>query len=159
MIIPRYISKVAKTRPDNTTAYAAGDVLATATTGDSLIEFTNIAPTGGGPINLVYASLRIDVASLPAGLAQTRLHLYSESVLGLSDNGAYNLSSSDRGKYLGFITLSTPLDLGDTLFIENESFNKQVVATSSSLWAYAQTLDAFTPTASSVFNWELRASV
>jgi hypothetical protein len=108
---------------------------------------------------LVYASLRIDANSLPAGLAQTRLHLYSEPVVGLSENGAYTLSSADRGKYLGFITLAAPIDLGDTLFIENESFNKQVVATSSSLYAYAQTLEAFTPTASTVFNWELRASV
>jgi hypothetical protein len=159
MIIPRYISKVAKTRPNNTTAYAAGDVLAGLDTGDVPIEFTNIAPTGGGPISLVYASLRIDANSLPAGLAQTRLHLYSEPVVGLSENGAYTLSSADRGKYLGFITLAAPIDLGDTLFIENESFNKQVVATSSSLYAYAQTLEAFTPTASTVFNWELRASV
>lgn len=158
MNAPRYISKAAVTRPNNTTAYAALDVLGGGSPASSRIEFANIAPRGGGPIVLLYASLRVDVASLPSGFGQTRLHLYSEPVIGLSDNDAYNLSSADRSKYLGYITLGTPLDLGDTLFSEDDFLRKQVIATRSSIWAYAQTLSAFTPTASSVQNWELRAA-
>jgi hypothetical protein len=155
---PRYISKVAVTRPDNTTAYTAFDVLGGTTTPLSLIEFANIAPVGGGSIVLLYASLRVDVSALPAGLGQTRLHLYSEAPAAIADNAAFNLPSGDRGKYLGYLTLGTPLDLGDTLFSEDDFLRKQIVATSSSIFAIAQTISAFTPTASTVKNWELRAA-
>jgi hypothetical protein len=48
--------------------------------------------------------------------------------------------------------------LGDTLFSEDDFLRKQIVATSSSIFAIAQTLSAFTPTASTVKNWELRAA-
>lgn len=155
---PRYISKVAVTRPDNTTAYADLDVLGGTTTPLSLIEFANIAPVGGGSIVLLYASLRVDVSALPAGLGLTRLHLYSEAPAAIADNAAFNLPSGDRGKYLGYLTLGTPLDLGDTLFSEDDFLRKQIVATSSSIFAIAQTISAFTPAANTVKNWELRAA-
>lgn len=152
----RYFSKAAVTRPDNTTAYTALDVLGTDP--GTVIEFANIAPVGGGPIVLLYASLRVDVSALPAGLGQTRLHLYSEAPAAIVDNDAFNLPSGDREKYLGYLTLGTPLDLGDTLFSEDDFLRKQVVATSSSIFAIAQTLSAFTPTALAEKNWELRAA-
>ena len=156
MNAPRYFSKVAVTRPDNTTAYAALDVLGTDP--GTVIEFQNIAPAGGGPIMLLYASLRVDVSALPAGFGQTRLHLYSSAPAAIDDNAAHNLPSGDRTKYLGYLTLGTPLDLGDTLFSDDDFLRKQVIATSSSIFAIAQTLSVFTPTASAVKNWELRAA-
>lgn len=158
MNAPRYISKVAVTRPNDTTAYSANDVLGGVDTGTSFIEFKNMAPTGGGPIVILYASLRIDRSALPSGFGQTRLHLYSAPIVGLADNAAYSLSVSDRDSYLGFITLGTPTVLGATCFVEDDYVRKQVIASSSSIWAYAQTLAAFTPTASTVKNWELRAA-
>lgn len=156
MNAPRYISKVAVTRPDNTTAYTALDVLGTNPA--SVIEFANIAPVGGGPIILLYASLRVDIAALPSGFGQTRLHLYSSAPAAIADNAAYNLAAGDRSKYLGYITLGTPQDLGDTLFVEDDYLRKAVVATSTSIFAIAQTIAGFTPSAKTVKNWELRAS-
>jgi hypothetical protein len=155
---PRYISKVAVTRPDNTTAYTALDVLGGTTTPLSLIEFANIAPVGGGSIVLLYASLRVDVGTVPAGFGQMRLHLYNSAPAAIADNAAYNLPAADRAKYLGSLTLGAPIDLGDTLFSEDDFLRKQIVATSSSIFAIAQTISAFTPTASTVKNWELRAA-
>jgi hypothetical protein len=155
---PRYISKAAVTRPDDTTAYTALDVLGATTTASSVIEFANIAPVGGGPIVLLYASLRVDEGTVPAGYGQMRLHLYDSAPAAIADNAAYNLPSGDRAKYLGYLTLGTPIDLGDTLFSEDDFLRKQIVATSSSIFAIAQTLSAFTPTASTVKNWELRAA-
>jgi hypothetical protein len=155
---PRYISKAAVTRPDDTTAYTALDVLGGTSAGNSVIEFTNIAPSGGGSIVLLYASLRVDVGTVPAGYGQMRLHLYDSAPAAIADNAAYNLPSGDRAKYLGYLTLGTPIDLGDTLFSEDDFLRKQIVATSSSIFAIAQTLSAFTPTASTVKNWELRAA-
>ena len=153
MIKPRYISKVAVTRPDNATAYAALDVLGTDPA--TVIEFANIAPQGGGTIVLLYASLMISVGS--GGPSQTRLHLYSEAPSGIADNAAYNLPSGDRAKYLGSVTLNTPLDLGDTLFAQEDTLRKTVVAKSSSLFAIAQAVGAFTPAALTVKTWELRS--
>lgn len=156
MNVPRYFSKVAVTRPDNTTAYTELDVLGTDPA--TVIEFANIAPAGGGPVVLLYASLRVDVDSIPSGLGQTRLHLYTSAPTAIADNAAFNLPSGDRAKYLGYITLPAPADLGDTLFVEDDFLRKQVIATSSSLFAVAQTIGAFTPSALTVKNWELRAA-
>lgn len=153
---PRYFSKVAVTRPDDTTAYAALDVMGTDP--GTVIEFPNIAPVGGGPIMLLYAALRVDVGSIPSGMGQVRLHFYDSAPTAIADNAAYNLPAGDRAKYLGYLTLGTPLDLGDTLFSEDDFLRKQLIATSSSIFAIAQTLSAFTPTASTVKNWELRAA-
>lgn len=149
----RFISKVSVTRPDNTTAYSALDVLGTDPA--SVIEFTNIAPVGGGPVILVYASLMVNVSTSTIG--QTRLHLYSTAPTAIVDNAACNLPAGDRDKYLGYITLGTPLDLGDTMFVEDDFIRKPVIAASSSIFAVAQTLSGFTPTAQTIKTWELRS--
>jgi len=150
---PRYIAKVAVTRPDDTTAYAANDVLGTDPA--SVIEFANIAPQGGGTIVLLYASLMINVGS--GGPSQTRLHLYSSAPTAIADNAAFNLSSGDRAKYLGYVTLPAPIDLGDTMFAEDDFLRKTITATSSSVFALAETISVFTPTAVTVKTWELRS--
>jgi hypothetical protein len=150
---PRYIAKVAVTRPNDTTAYAANDVLGTDPA--SVIEFANIAPQGGGTIVLLYASLMINVGS--GGPSQTRLHLYSSAPTAIADNAAYNLPSGDRGKYLGYVTLGGPIDLGDTMFSQEDFLRKTITATSSSVFAIAETTGAFTPTANTIKTWELRS--
>jgi hypothetical protein len=152
----RYISKTTVTRPANTTAYLANQVFGS--NSSAAMQFPNIAPVGGGPIILLYASLFVNEASLPAGIGQARLHLYSSLPAGLSDGTAFNLPAGDRDKYLGSITLGTPADLGDTGFVEDDFLRKVVIATSSSLWAFAETLAAFTPTSLAVRTYELRAS-
>lgn len=154
---PRYVSKVSVERPDNTTAYAALDVLGGASAALSVLEIPNIAPTGGGPIVLLYSSLLVSVNALPSGFGQTRLHLFSSAPTAIADNAAFNLIAADRAKYLGYLTLGTPLDLGDTLFAEDDFLRKAVIATSSSLFAVAQTLAAFTPSAKCVKTWEIRS--
>jgi hypothetical protein len=104
---------------------------------------------------LVYASLMVNVGS--GGPGQTRLHLYSSAPTAIVDNAAHNLPAGDRAKYLGYITLGAPLDLGDTMFVEDDYLRKALVLPSSSLFAVAQTLGAFTPTALAVKTWELRS--
>jgi hypothetical protein len=150
---PRYIAKVAVTRPDDTTPYAANDVVGTDPA--SVIELTNIAPQGGGTVVLLYASLMINVGS--GGGGQMRLHLYSSAPSAIADNAAFNLPSGDRAKYLGYITLGAPVDLGDTMFSEDDFLRKTITAASSSVWAIAETTGVFTPAAQAVRTWELRS--
>lgn len=154
MSAPRYFSKVAVTRPDDTTAYAAGDVIGTSPA--TVIEFANVAPQGGGTIVLLYASHMINVGSSAQG--QLRLHLYSSAPAGIADNATFNLPAGDRDKYLGSLTIAAPVDLGDTMFTEDDYLRKIVVATSSSIFAIAESVSAFTPTALSIRTFELRSA-
>jgi hypothetical protein len=150
---PRYTSRDSVTRPADTTAYAALDVLGAATT--RVLEFTNIAPVGGGPIVILYASLLIESNAVPSGMGQTKIHLYSSAPTAIADNAAYDLAAGDRTKYLGSITLGTLVDLGSTVFVEDDLIRKQVIATGSSLFAITQTVNAFTPSSGTVKNWTL----
>ena len=154
---PRYISTVAATRPANTTAYTALDVIGGTSAALSIFEFANIAPNGGGPIVLLSASLRWDASALPSGASQTRLHLFNASPTGIADNAAFNLIAGDRDKYLGVINLGTPVDIGDTLYVADDYLRKSIVATSSSIFGVAQTVADFTPTSGAVLNWTLQA--
>jgi hypothetical protein len=153
---PRYISRVSVTRPANTTAYDAFDVVDSASTG--VIEFPNISVTGGGAIVILYASLMVNVDAIPAGMGSFKLHLYSSAPTAIADNDPYNLPSDDRTKYLGAITLGTPADLGATLFIEDDNVRKFVVTSGSSLFAIAQTVAGFTPSSGAVKTWSLAAA-
>jgi hypothetical protein len=156
-----YSSSASKTRPNDTNAYAALDVIAEATSGATVWTFSNIGPSGGGQLIIDAIQLRIDVAAIPSGMGGFRLHLYSTSPTAIDDNAAYNLPSADRGKYLGFAELTTPLDLGDTLWSASEEqfyqIRKQVTAASGTLYGILQTINAYTPTASAVYTVSLHA--
>lgn len=146
-----FSSSASKTRPNDTNAYSAGDVLAESTSAGTVWTFTSIAPSGGGKILITNASLEIDVAAVPSGMTTFRLHLYSTSPTAINDNAAMDLPSGDRAKYLGFIELPTPLAITSTLWSETEAQNyairKQVVAASDTLYGILQTVGAYTPTA------------
>lgn len=152
---PRYTSRVAVTRPANTTSYAAGDVLGAASA--AVIEFPNLAPVGGGPLLITYASLLAEVSAIPAGMGAIRLHLYSSAPTAIADNDAFDLPSGDRAKYLGSIQLSVNAncDLGATVFVEDDYLRKHIVASSTSIFGIAQTLAAYAPTSEAVLNFEL----
>jgi len=137
------------TRPSDTTAYAAGDVIGD-TDGSAIFTFANMAKTGGGEIMITSIELEIDVAALPSGFAGTNVRLYNASPTAIADNAAWDLPSGDRGKYLGKVLLGTPVDEGTTLFSDNDGINKQIKLTSTSLFVELQTVGAFTPTSAAV---------
>lgn len=141
-----YQSSVTITRPNNTTAYSSGDVIG------GVVEFQSIGPEGGFTI-LTDVTLMANVASVPSGMAGMRLHLYASSPSSaLTDNAAWDLAASDRLAYRGYIDIGTPADFGSTLWAESRGNNKQVKlgSSSTSIFAYLQTLGAFTPTAQAV---------
>lgn len=158
-----YDSSVSKTRPNDTSAYAALDVLSDSASAGSLWRFDGIAPAGGGKIALYRATLRIDVAAIPSGMGNFRLHLYTSQPTILNDNDAFDLPSGDRTKYVGFIEIPTPLDLGSTLWADTASqgypFTLPITAASSTLWGHLQTVNGYTPTASAVKTVTIYATV
>ena len=152
----RYSSKGAFTRPANTTAYAAGDVVgATA----AAITF-NALGSAFGMIKIDDANLRIDIAAVPAGMASFRLHLYNATPpSALADNAPWDLPSGDRAAYLGYIDLGTPADMGSTLFVQTDGSGFKTIAlgNSTSLFAYLQTIAGFTPSSADAYSISLNS--
>lgn len=146
---------VSITRPSNTTAYTAGDVYgATA----AAITFPTMGPSGGGSIIITSATFEKDVTALISGETIYTLHLYSVTPpSALADNAAWDLPSGDRASYLGSISLGTPVDLGSTLYVEQNGINKQVTLASGSLYGYLVTAGAFTPASATVIRLCLHA--
>jgi hypothetical protein len=138
------------TRPNNTDAYTALDVIGTAVT--STLTFTDAFLQAGGHFIIMGASLRIDVNAVPSGMGSFKLHLYSALPTAIADNAAFNLAAADRDKYLGSIELDTPTDLGDTIYTQKDNINmKRKLATdSTTIYGVLQTVNAFTPSANTV---------
>lgn len=139
-----YRSQVTITRPANTTAYTAGDVVG------GVITFDGAGPYGAHAL-ITSADLRPLIAAVPSGMTSFRLHLYTGTPpSALADNAAWDLPSGDRSVYAGFIDLGSPADLGSTLFCQVDAVNKHVLfGNERALYGYLVTNGAFTPAANS----------
>lgn len=140
---------VSVTRPSNTDAYTAGDVVgATA----AAITFPTMGPSGGGEVIITTVQLERDVTAVISGETTYTLHLYSVTPpSALADNAAFDLPSGDRASYRGLIYLGAPVDLGSTLYVEQNGVNKQVTLASGSLYGYLVTAGGYTPASAAVF--------
>lgn len=135
-----------------TSADTTAGSISTANAGTAILTLANAGPKGG----LVYitdVNLRRNVTALVSGESTYRLHLYSASPDAVLDNAAWDLSSAgDRTKYLGYVDLLTPADVGSSLLSQNPSVNRLVrlAADSSTLYAVLQTIGAYTPASGDV---------
>jgi hypothetical protein len=138
------------TRPNNTDIYAIGDVCGT-NPGTNLL-FSSVSNIAGSGFFIVGANLEIDVAAIPAGMGAFRLHLYNAAPTAIADNAAFNLIEADRTKYLGYIDIAAAIDLGETLWSQNDNLNfkSKLAASSTALYGVLETRTAYTPTANAV---------
>jgi hypothetical protein len=147
------------TRPSNTTAYTAGDVIGVADSGtaanagDAIITLSNIGPSGGYVL-LQSVRLMIGASSVPAGMGAFRLHLYMASPTAILDNAAFDLVAGDVGKYAGYIDLPAPQDLGSILVTQADYCGTAIKldAASTTLYAELETRGAFTPASGTLFD-------
>jgi hypothetical protein len=152
-------SAVTVTRPSNTTAYTAGDVIGVAdgttpaNAGSAIITLSNVGPSGGFVL-LQSVRLMIGNSSVPAGMGAFRLHLYMESPSAILDNAAFDLVSGDVGKYAGYIDLPTPQDFGSILVTQADYAGTLVklAAGSTSLFAELETRGAYTPASGTLYD-------
>jgi len=144
-----YRSVATITRPSNTTAYTAGDVIGD-TGGSAIISLTTAGPSGGFII-LQSASLVFSDSVVPAGMGAFRIHLYSVSPTAIADNAAFDLVSGDRDTYMGYVDLSTPLDFGSTIYTQTDYPGRliKLAAASATLFAEIETRGAYTPVSAS----------
>ncbi|MFA5172732.1 MAG: hypothetical protein WC426_14310 [Sulfuriferula sp.] len=140
--------KTTFTRPANTTAYTAGDVVGPAL---AALEFVNVGnPTTD--VIITDADLEIDITAVPSGMTSFRLYLYNATPpSALADNAAFDLPAGDRASFLGYIDLGTPVDLGSTLYVQTSQINRNVkLGATTSLFAYLVTVGGFTPASATV---------
>lgn len=127
------------TRPADTTAYAANDVVG------GVHTFAFAGPAGGSII-INTATLEIDITTAPSGMNLFRLYLYSATPpSALADNAPFDLPAGDRAAFLGYIDFDSLVDLGSTLFTQKDLVGKQLKLASTTLYGYLVTLGAFTP--------------
>ena len=144
-----YRSTATITRPANTTAYTAGDVVGD-TGGSAIVTLASAGPSGGFVL-VQSVSLVFSDSVVPAGMGAFRVHLYSVSPTAIADNAAFDLVSGERDAYMGFIDLPTPQDFGSTLYTQTDYIGRLVklAAASSSVFAEIETRGAYTPVSAS----------
>lgn len=134
-----------QTRPDNTTAYTAGDVVGTDAATN--LEFANVNSVSGGTVIITGVGIMFDVNAVPSGMSSFRLHIYTSEPTAIADNTAYNLPSADRDKYAGWIDIDVLTDIGDTIFARMNNVNFQVTPSARTLYGLVETRGAYTPSA------------
>lgn len=139
-----YGGRATVTRPANTTAYAAGDVVGGA------FSIATMGPSGGFVI-LNSAQLVISsVTAVPSGMTSFRLYLYNVTPpSAIADNGAFDLPTGDLVAYMGLIDLGTITDIGSQLLTVPVNPALQVKLSTQTVFAYLVTNGGFTPAANS----------
>jgi len=144
-----YRSTATITRPSNTTAYTAGDVVGD-TGGSAIISLTSAGPSGGFVL-VQSVSLVFSDSVVPSGMGAFRVHMYSASPTAIADNAAFDLVSGDRATYMGFVDLPTPADFGSSLYTQTDYPGRliQLAAASTTLFVELETRGAYTPVSAS----------
>lgn len=148
---------VSVTRPSDTTAYAANDVLGPTGGGTSGIDF-NLGAVSASNILITSVALERDVTAVISGETSYSLYLYNVTPpSALADNIAFDIPSGDRASFLGKINLGSPVDEGSTLYVEQNGVNKQVKLAGTHIFGYLVTVGAYTPASATVLKVTLNA--
>jgi hypothetical protein len=151
---------ITTTRPNDTAAYAVGDVIGSSTSTTAAAKLTSIGPTGS-VIRITGSRHEIDVTAVPTVTSGTwgfRLHVYSaEPPSAFVDNASWDLAVGDRPYYLGYVDLGAPVDVGSTLYIQQTGLDYDFELTTADLWCYHVTNAAYTPTALAIKTTKLYA--
>lgn len=147
------------TRPANTTAYTALDVVGTSTAAGGAVHVVNTGGGANGGFMIQGSEFRVDLTSVPAGMTSFRLYLYSATPpSALADNAAWDLPAGDVSVFLGYVDLGTPVDLGSTLYVQAINLNKTVnLSENATLYAYLQTTAGYTPASGTTMSLTLHA--
>jgi len=144
------------TRPADTTAYTANDVVGTSPATN--ITFSDILPEEGQHFYISGVKMIYNTASVISGMSSFILYLFDSAPTAIADNSAWTLLSADKDKYLGSIEIDLPTDLGAVLVSIKDNINiKRKLATSSTtIYGQLKTSGAFTPGSADVINITLQ---
>src|SRR3954454_3106231 len=146
------------TRPNDTTAYASGDLVANSTTAGSVTPLTFPLTFKSGTGQTVILRARLSKSNTTPTNATFRLHLYEASpTVANGDNGAW--STSGAAGYLGFIDIATLLAFTDGCANFGAAASgaemRLRLTSGSTLFGYLEARAAYTPAAQEVFTVKL----
>lgn len=128
-------------------AHSALDVVSTAA--GEVMEFASLG-SAGDLVCIMGTMVKYSANALPTAHAGYRLHLYNASPTAIADNAAYNVPTADLAKYIGFIPLSTMVDVGDTCSVKDNNVNFTTKLVGTGLFGILQCIAAETPAANAV---------
>jgi hypothetical protein len=148
------------TRPADTTAYTAGDVVSDSTSATTPIALASAVRVNAGSGYIVRASLTTDKKSITP---RFRVHLFNASNPTVAaDNVAYKEVYADASKRLGYfdlpaMTTATDTTSSDMSRSSDVTMRHAVVAAAATrtLYAVLEALDAFTPASGEKFTLTL----
>lgn len=144
------------TRPNDSTPYSIGDLVANNTAAGSVTPLSTTGATisgNGGNGTVVGAVL----SKTGNSVAQLRIHLFKASpAVTNGDNAAALATSLDQDNYIGPIdvSLTDPINGGVSGTATNQNLD-YVLATGDTLYALVESLSAWTPNAQAVFTLSL----
>lgn len=161
------VSSATITRPADTTAYAAKDVVSNSTSAPVVLTFSGMARANAGTGTIVRARL---MTSQKTNVALYRLHLFHTAPTVIADNSPYTLLYANAANRIGsidFPALSTEDSTNSTAAASmrpsyDGSYNApnlwyKCKSDGTSLYGVLETLSAFTPDSAQTFFIELGA--
>lgn len=145
------------TRPSDTTAYTAGDVISNSTSATTPIELQYVTRASGVGGYIVGCRIATDKKSITPRL---RVHLFNVATATLAaDNAAYKELYADSSKRMGYFDMpamttatdSTNSDMSRTIDM-NLRVPFKCADGSRSIHVVLEALDAFTPASGQKFN-------
>lgn len=144
------------TRPANTTAYTAGDVVSNSASATTLLSFPNFARVNAGSGYIVGARLVTDKKSITP---RFRVHLYNAgNPTVAADNAAFDSRYADAAKRIGWFDLpamTTGTDTTNSTESASQDMTLRIpfiaAAGTRDIYAVLEILDAFTPSSGQKF--------
>ena len=143
------------TRPADTTAYTANDVVGSATTANH-----HATPAGGSGslIQIQSAELIINVTSVPSGMAGFRLHFWDSEPTAIADNAPHAVAAADRIKYCGRADLGTPAVVGGGFLCALADYvGRPIRLLEDGFYFQLQTLGGYTPASATEYRVRFHA--
>lgn len=142
------------TRPADTNAYAANDVLSNSTSSPAILSFLGVASANGGKGQVTGGTMVIDAASTPS----IRLLLFDGAApTAINDNAAFAPSDADAAKCIGWLDFDTyQAGSGNTIY---QDFTKLIQfecdGAVDDIYAIPVVQGAFTPASGSLYTFSL----
>lgn len=143
------------TRPNDTTAYAAGDAVNNSTSAPTVITFTSAARVSGGSGIIIGATLTKSTNGSTGDSFD--LHLFDTTVTLANDNAADAASDGEVLTYIGTINFSAATDTGanNRAYMASGINLPFVTVGSANLFGKLVARGAYAPGAQEVFNIRL----
>lgn len=144
------------TRPANTTAYTAGDVVSNNATTTTPLTLSGVTRANGQSVYLMGLRIETDQKSITP---RFRIHFFSTSGATVAaDNAAYKELYADaslRRGHVDLLAMTTATDTTNSTMSRSEDFTIRrpicLATADTALYVVLETLDAFTPTSGESF--------